>query len=458
MRKVILYSIIIGILWPLIIGFFFGEKALAFDTTDSWSSTADYNTRTQDQEQNGARLVEITTNTASDKIFYGLFNDVSGSWTTNLRIKVYLWDSLDPTDIGTLIATSLTEAVSPPALATWKSNCDPNDMTHISCWTEFEFGSDVSYTAGETYAFVLEEVAGGDTNMGVARMSVGTHGGHAGDRDYGIMHTCTFPTCTTSYPNNNDTLAIKVDNDGTYIPSGENGEAGGLLGTTVINSPIHGTSTASTTFDIIISYDNSAGDYTHLSYEIYSTTIFRNLVEFDTIAVGAVSDVYIASTTHDIGNYTIEAFLYNDTLEEKDLPVASVDFSVIENPLGDIIGIDPDDPDAGLTGLATTTCSLTNLSGCFQNALIVTFYPSDSSLNRFGNLKETIEKKPPFGYFTLLTDTLSGLDASTTPAYALASEANIQTNIFDPLREGVKWIIFFIFGVWLYKRMTHIRV
>lgn len=225
------------------------------------------------------------------------------------------------------------------------------------------------------------------------------------------------------------------------------------IGNINIISPENATTTASTTIDIEIQY-TEATDYTALVYKIYNILTFENLVEYRIIPIGTATGTYSVSTTLDIGNYKIESYLID--IDNNQSPITTNTFSVVENPLGEIFGFDNLNYDE-ITGLATTTCSISNISGCFQNALVFAFYPSPSALQNFGNLKATIEKKAPFGYFLVLTDTIQNL-GSTTPVFALASENNITTNLFSPLRTGMTWLLWFVFGFWLYKRLTHLNI
>lgn len=87
-------------------------------------------------------------------------------------------------------------------------------------------------------------------------------------------------------------------------------------------------------------------------------------------------------------------------------------------------------------------CSLTNIGGCFQNALIFTFVPSADAFDQFTSLYERIENKPPFGYVTSLKNALSGVSDSASAAFDFGA-IPFQTQIFDPFKAIM------IIGLWL---------
>lgn len=109
--------------------------------------------------------------------------------------------------------------------------------------------------------------------------------------------------------------------------------------------------------------------------------------------------------------------------------------------------------------LATTTCDIGNISGCFQNALVWAFSPPSGSLDTVSNLWSQISHKPPFGYFTVTQGDISALGASTSPTFVLGQVSGITTYIFDPIDTALAALWWAIFGVWFFfNRLRHIQI
>ena len=77
------------------------------------------------------------------------------------------------------------------------------------------------------------------------------------------------------------------------------------------------------------------------------------------------------------------------------------------------------DPSVGTSGY--TTCSITDIAGCMQNALVFLFYPSSASLSQFNGLYNQFIHKPPFGYIVAIQSTLQNVNISGTSAFTLQS-------------------------------------
>lgn len=109
--------------------------------------------------------------------------------------------------------------------------------------------------------------------------------------------------------------------------------------------------------------------------------------------------------------------------------------------------------------LATSTCSITNITGCFQNALQWAFVPPQGSFSGITGLWAQIDQKPPFGYFTVGLNEVNGLNNGSTPAFSLESIDGINTYIFHPIDVALAAIWWGIFGIWFFfNRVRHIEI
>lgn len=105
-------------------------------------------------------------------------------------------------------------------------------------------------------------------------------------------------------------------------------------------------------------------------------------------------------------------------------------------------------------------CSISDLSGCFQNALVYLFWPTQSGLNTWGTFKTLIYQKAPVGYFAMVQTSLNG--ATTTMASAITgwniSSSGLMSGIFTPLRTAIAGILWFWFLVHFFRRLQHIDI
>lgn len=220
-----------------------------------------------------------------------------------------------------------------------------------------------------------------------------------------------------------------------------------------IYSPEQATTTSTTTVNFNFLYYAKESDL----IDSYQLQINNNVSNTGFSFSGSVENGF-NTISRDItlatSSYTAILYLYSS---ETGLSYGTqnIDFIVINNPLSSILGVNSTDW-VDLMNLATSTCSISNLSGCFQNAIAFLFFPSSTSLNRFINLKDEIQNKPPFGYATAYISVLDDLNSSASSSFMLSIEDNISNNIFSPLREGLVKIIWFCFAVWVFNRLRHL--
>jgi hypothetical protein len=103
-------------------------------------------------------------------------------------------------------------------------------------------------------------------------------------------------------------------------------------------------------------------------------------------------------------------------------------------------------------------CSISSLTGCFKNALIWTFYPTQSTLDNWGSLKTKIETKAPIGYFFLVKNNINGLSATSTKAFDIVIPRSLKNYIFIPFDTSIAAILWFFFIFNFYKRLKHITI
>jgi len=103
-------------------------------------------------------------------------------------------------------------------------------------------------------------------------------------------------------------------------------------------------------------------------------------------------------------------------------------------------------------------CGITSLTGCFKNALIWTFYPTQAALDNWQTFTQLLQTKAPVGYFTITKNAINGLSATSTSAFSITIPAHLRSYIFNPIDIGLASIfwVYLIFS--FYKRLKHITI
>lgn len=256
-------------------------------------------------------------------------------------------------------------------------------------------------------------------------------------------------------------------------------------------SPEQGTTTPSTTFNVDINY-TVGSDLP--SFSTNGTIPSRIGINITLLNVGtnqqinlgtdfAISSAegsysYSTTTTQSQSDYTLIATLVGDygfipppvgcvafppftncegtgninTLATANEPTFSVD-----NGLFPILGFQVGST-TSRAGLATTTCSITAIGGCFQNALAFLFFPSPGILNQFSTLWSLIQNKPPFGYVSQTIIGLRSLNASSSPVFSFGDIPLVDT-IFTPFRTGLAGLLWVGFFIAFYRgRLRHLDI
>ena len=102
-------------------------------------------------------------------------------------------------------------------------------------------------------------------------------------------------------------------------------------------------------------------------------------------------------------------------------------------------------------------CGITNITGCIINALRFLFVPSQQSIDQFSGTWEQVKNKPPFGYITSIIDEIGAIDETATPAWEMPT-LPFLSSVFDPLKTALAVILWGLFGVYFYQRVTKIEL
>jgi len=105
-----------------------------------------------------------------------------------------------------------------------------------------------------------------------------------------------------------------------------------------------------------------------------------------------------------------------------------------------------------------TTTDFGLLGNMFRDVLLWLFKPSTQVLEYWYSIKDMVADKPPFGYYALIKDAFDELSSEAAPAFSLQTATSTATFIFTPLKTGLAWIFWILFGVWFIKRFVHFVV
>lgn len=101
---------------------------------------------------------------------------------------------------------------------------------------------------------------------------------------------------------------------------------------------------------------------------------------------------------------------------------------------------------------ATSTpsdCQIWKLSDCINYLFIPD--PDGLAFVKFSQMKETLMRKPPFGYFAQISSALT--NASTTTASTTPVGITVVASILSPLRTGLSLLLWFMLLLWIFHRI-----
>lgn len=182
----------------------------------------------------------------------------------------------------------------------------------------------------------------------------------------------------------------------------------------------------------------------------YSSVQNGNYLNYEDIAYtygGNIARAVPKNNLLNSGNWSATSKIYLNSTNELIAESPVVNFSITLSPGSG----DPLPP--------TVTCEGGNwVSDNFCRVLRYLFVPSSERLNDFKTLFEPIGDKIPFSYFNELKTAISGVNSSATPAFTLNIPQNMQDTIFTPFRTAFTWVLWLIFGVWLFKRLNNFNL
>jgi len=103
-------------------------------------------------------------------------------------------------------------------------------------------------------------------------------------------------------------------------------------------------------------------------------------------------------------------------------------------------------------------CGISSLTGCFKNALIWAFYPTEDGVIQYYSFINLIESKAPIGYFFVARDAIQGLNKDGTPSNNVVIPYSIKHYIFSPFDVGIAGILWLFFLFSFYKRLKFITI
>lgn len=144
------------------------------------------------------------------------------------------------------------------------------------------------------------------------------------------------------------------------------------------------------------------------------------------------SDVFIASSSWDY--FVIGAPSYPGT----------------STPIGDIT------PSSTIQITCDPNSGLFAYSAC--NMLLYLFVPPAGTFDEIAKIYTRVENKPPFGYIPAIQTAFGGFNSSSSAAFSFPDVSALDAGIFDPLRIGVAWALWLLFGFWVFHKFRNIQL
>lgn len=177
-----------------------------------------------------------------------------------------------------------------------------------------------------------------------------------------------------------------------------------------INTPLNGAVTA---FDVPFQIQSNTGTSSADNVRVVFNSNFQSIIpyEYELFATGLRTEDFIQRFPSIDDQITIQAFLYASTTI-----VAS-------------------------SSVVTINAKATPTEG----------FPT------LGSVWDQVKRKPPFGYIVVLFEELENINGSATPRFDFGDIPFLST-VFTPIRDGLAVLLWGLFGIYFYKRLTKLDI
>lgn len=232
----------------------------------------------------------------------------------------------------------------------------------------------------------------------------------------------------------------------------------------IIEPQPYGTTTASTTLDISVTY-KVAADFNfaqipayNIGFRIYDAVTGDLELEYtnDFEENTALFFTYSTTTTLTQGSKTMRSFVENAVTGVDLMAEDETFFNVVTNTYLQATGID--NPRANPGDLTQIDCDTFDIGCQFQKAITFLFVPSQNVLDRYNSLWQQIRYKVPFGYVTVIITQLQELDDTATAIFDFG-DLPFMSTVFTPFRDALGLILWGIFAIYFYQhRLTKLDI
>jgi len=222
----------------------------------------------------------------------------------------------------------------------------------------------------------------------------------------------------------------------------------------VIIEPTYGTTTATTSVNIEISYRTPYTlDFRPATYRWYQISdAISNEIEYtysEFLATSTLESITIEENlTLATGSKYIRAGYLNQNQTAYSEIIESF-FSVVDNSYLLYTGLE--NPRSNPNLLTQIDCDLFDVGCQFQKVITFLFVPPQNTLDRFANLWQVIAERKPFGYVTVTINQLGELTNYGTPTFSFGT-IPFMDSIFTPLKTLVDGILWAVFAITFYQR------